>query len=91
MDKDISWIEISGISYSYDVISNVPCDVYPMNLFSLLQYYDNDSEDNSIRECYIISCSLVCEIYRFNRNMTNLEFLLEPCFLIVTLLNNALT
>ena len=33
---------------------------------------------------FIISCSLVCGIYRFDRNMTNSEFLLESCFPIVT-------
>ena len=80
------WIEISRISYSYDVILDVPCDVYLMNSLSmLLQYYDNDSEDNYY-EVFIISCSLVCEIYRFSRNMTNSEYVLEPCFLIVTII-----
>ena len=45
-------MEIVGISYSYDVISNVHYYVYLMNLFStLVRYYDNDSEKNSIRKC----------------------------------------
>ena len=49
------WIEILRISYSYDVILDVPCNVYPMNSLSvLLQYYDNYSEDNSIMKCLLL-------------------------------------
>ena len=45
-------MEIFVVSYSYGVISNVQCDVYPINLLStLVRYYDNYSEDNSIRKC----------------------------------------
>ena len=81
----ILWIEISRISCSYDVILDVSCDVYPMNSLSmLLQYYDNYSEDNSVMKCLLLVFSCVW-IDRFNRNMTNSEFLLEPCFPIVTL------
>ena len=61
LENSYLWIEISRISYSYDVILDVPCDVYPMNSLSmLLQCYDNYSEDNSVMKCLLFSCSLVC-------------------------------
>ena len=49
------WIEISRISYSYDVILDVPCDVYPMNSLSmLLQYYNYSEDNNPIMKCLLL-------------------------------------
>ena len=68
------WIEILRISYSYDVILDVPCDVYPMfirclsdvypmnSLSVLLQYYDNYSEDNSIMKCLLLVVLLCVDL-----------------------------